>query len=291
MASPFVSVIIPVYNDTVRLKSCLHALEKQTYPPESYEVIVVDNGSDHPIESVISDFTHARSALEPDRGSYKARNRGIALSKGIILAFTDADCIPSSNWIERGALHLKNSREFGIIGGKIEFFFRNPGRPSAIELYDSMFHLNNKQYIQKENFSVTANMFVRKNIMDKVGSFDHNLKSSGDKDWGNRAAFSDFKLLYAEDVIVSHPARHSFVQLRKKSVRIVEGLKDMRRKQSLSPKNKFQAIFIALLPPFITVIRVGLSNRMRVVDIVKVIFISLALQYFKVKGLFGSTTD
>jgi len=42
---PFVSVIIPVYNDNSRLQTCLDALGHQTYPSDRLEVIVVDNGS------------------------------------------------------------------------------------------------------------------------------------------------------------------------------------------------------------------------------------------------------
>lgn len=41
--SPFVTVIIPVYNDSERLAICLKALEEQTYALDSYEVIVIDN--------------------------------------------------------------------------------------------------------------------------------------------------------------------------------------------------------------------------------------------------------
>ena len=43
---PMVSVIIPVYNDGLRLKKCLEALENQSYTNTSYEVIVIDNASD-----------------------------------------------------------------------------------------------------------------------------------------------------------------------------------------------------------------------------------------------------
>lgn len=44
---PFVSVIIPVFNDQEPLKLCLAALAKQTYPRSQYEVIVDDNGSNN----------------------------------------------------------------------------------------------------------------------------------------------------------------------------------------------------------------------------------------------------
>ncbi len=49
---PFVSIIIPVFNDAKRLQTCLAALESQTYPSSCYEIVVVDNGSDDDIEEV-----------------------------------------------------------------------------------------------------------------------------------------------------------------------------------------------------------------------------------------------
>jgi glycosyltransferase involved in cell wall biosynthesis len=56
----FVSVIIPVYNDPVRLKTCLQVLAEQTYPNEAYEVIVVDNGSDESIEPIVAEFSQVK---------------------------------------------------------------------------------------------------------------------------------------------------------------------------------------------------------------------------------------
>jgi len=66
LSTPFVSVIIPVYNDSIRLRTCLQALEEQTYPKSAYEVIVVDNGSDESIEPIFAEFSkrfHKQKAL------------------------------------------------------------------------------------------------------------------------------------------------------------------------------------------------------------------------------------
>ena len=108
MNKHFVSVIIPVYNDSARVKICLEALEKQTYPQNLYEVIVVDNASDEypAIKDVVCQFSQAIAAYESRPGSYAARNKGISLAKGDIIAFTDADCIPAKNWIEKGVANL-----------------------------------------------------------------------------------------------------------------------------------------------------------------------------------------
>ncbi|HAA30818.1 MAG TPA: glycosyl transferase family 2, partial [Cyanobacteria bacterium UBA8553] len=75
---PFVSVIVPVFNDAKRLKICLDALEHQTYPKHLYEVIVVDNGSDknEDIEGVVAQFGQAIASYESIPGSYAARNKG-----------------------------------------------------------------------------------------------------------------------------------------------------------------------------------------------------------------------
>lgn len=66
-SSPFVSVIVPVYNDARRLRICLEALENQKYPKSLYEIIVVDNASDEAedIKGVVAQFSQAfvRSAL------------------------------------------------------------------------------------------------------------------------------------------------------------------------------------------------------------------------------------
>src|SRR5512137_2497769 len=153
MPVPFVSVIIPVYNDPVRLKTCLQVLEAQTYPKQAYEVIVVDNGSDESIAPIVAGFSQAQAASEPRQGSYAARNTGIGLAQGEILAFIDSDCLPALDWIASGVAHLLRKSNSSIVGGKVEFSFQNPAHPTAPELYDSIMHFNMKRYIEKKNFT------------------------------------------------------------------------------------------------------------------------------------------
>src|ERR1041385_9155423 len=107
---PDVSVVIPVLGDAERLALCLDALDRQTLPANRFEVIVVDNASDRDeaIAAVVAEHApRFRLLHEPRPGSYAARNRAIADARGTIIAFTDADCIPRPDWLERGiaALH------------------------------------------------------------------------------------------------------------------------------------------------------------------------------------------
>ena len=237
MSTPFVSVIIPVYNDSERLKTCLQVLEDQTYPKEAYEVIVVDNGSDESIAPIVAEFSQAKASFEPHSGSYAARNKGLSLARGEVIAFTDADCIPAPDWIEKGVHHLLNMPEPGIVGGKVELFFQDPDHPTAVELYNNMTDFDMKMYIEKANFTATANLFTFNRVFEQVGYFDRSLKSGGDLEWGQRAAALGYKLLYADDVRIAHPARYSLAQLLAKERRVAKGLAIVRRnlKKNLPP--------------------------------------------------------
>lgn len=228
----FVSVIIPVFNDHKRLENCLMALEKQTYPKNLYEIIVVDNGSIELIAGLVNQCTQAFLSNEAQPGSYAARNKGISIAKGEVLAFTDSDCIPAPNWLEAGVSHLLSMPKPGLVGGKIEMFFNNPDHPTAVEVYDSINYLNQKQYVEEYKYGTTANLFTFKSIFKDVGVFNSVLKSGGDREWGNRVFRLGYSLTYAEDSCVAHPARHSLAQLYKKIARVRGGYHDLNRSKS-----------------------------------------------------------
>ncbi|MEO0970395.1 MAG: glycosyltransferase [Cyanobacteria bacterium J06639_18] len=220
----FVSIIIPVYNDTARLKTCLMSLEKQTYSQDLYEVIVVDNNSEEDIKKIVNQFKQARIAYENSQGSYAARNQGISVAKGYIFGFTDSDCIPNTDWIEKGVEKLLQVPNCGLVAGEVQIFFKNPEKPTIFEIYDRMNFLRQKYYIENYKFGATANIFTFKNVFEVVGLFNNELKSGGDSEWGKRVFSAGYKQVYADNVLVSHPARYTWEEIRKKSLRITEGL-------------------------------------------------------------------
>ncbi len=222
-----VSIIIPVFNDLERLKLCLHALENQTYPQEQYEIIVVDNNSTESLESIKKDFPHVNLVQELTPGSYIARNNGITLAKGDILAFTDSDCIPHKDWLEQGVHALLSTSNCGLVAGKIDLFFQDSNHPTLIELYEKVTAFPQEKYVKERQFGVTANLFTYKTVMDTVGQFNDTLKSGGDREWGRRVVHHGYQVIYVDTVCVNHPARVTWKQLHSKIIRQTSGLLDI----------------------------------------------------------------
>lgn len=276
----FVSVIIPVFNDSNRLQTCLNALNQQTYPKDLYEIIVVDNGSIYSPTPVTNRFECVYLAFEGKKGSYAARNKGVSLAKGKVIAFTDSDCIPQPDWIERGVIHIQRNAKVGIVGGKVVFTYKNQYFPNSFELFDSISYFQQRSNIELHHFSVTANLFTYREVFNKVGLFNNELKSGGDIEWGKRVHNYGYSIIYADDAIIYHPARNSFSQLYTKIVRVTEGLQDLKK---IKGEVYLKDTINDFLPPLQRVLCILLDKRVNGFrKKVEVIIIMLILKYVRV---------
>ena len=219
---PYVSVIIPVYNDPDGVKRCLKALQAQQYPSERFEIIVVDNNSTPPLCPKLSSFPGVRCLVETKRGSYAARNRGIRESNGEVVAFTDADCIPDPAWIQAGVSQMCIN-DAKLIGGKVEFIFQKR-TPNTWEYYDANHFLDQEKYVHELGIAATANLFVERTIFDRYGTFNRDLMSGGDVEFTRRASRAGETIEYAENAVVHHPARSTFKGLLRKVRRVYTGM-------------------------------------------------------------------
>lgn len=227
---PTVSVIVPVYNNSDGIQKLLNALKTQDYPQDRYEVLIVDNGSKdetlNVIQAAINELDNFQLLIEDNiRGSYAARNKGVLAANGTILAFTDSDCIPISGWISSG---VKNLLKYQVScgGGQIKYIYSKE-KPNLHEKFDTLHRLNQQYYIENRRFSATANLFIYKILVIKVGMFNADLLSSGDLEFGQRVHKFRHKIIYIPDAIVKHPARKTLKANMKKSIRLAVGRKQM----------------------------------------------------------------
>jgi glycosyltransferase involved in cell wall biosynthesis len=275
-----VSVIIPIYGPSASLRECLRALQRQSYPADKFEVIVVDNGASDDLQTIRAEFPDLRWLKEPSIGSYAARNRGVAEARGRVIAFTDADCVPDPDWLREGVNALAD-QEATIIGGRIRYL--DPAdRP--LNLYEKIeekyFYLDKQeQMIARWRMAATANIFVLREVFGRVGDFDATLKSTADGDWSKRAVMKGEILRYAGSAVVFHPRRGTLEAVSRKYIRISMGLFTTTLRDGKNPLRILAGLYAySLLDPrvhFAPATFRGLSLRERlrlgvVIDIISV---------------------
>lgn len=227
-ATPDISVVVPHLNQPDLLELCLASLAAQTLPTTRFEVIVVDNGSGKLPEAEVARSPFARLVLEPEPGPGPARNRGIALSRGGIIAFLDSDCIADPGWLASHLDAFAANPETGILGGRVAIFAAGP-RPNVAEAFDLVYGIRQEVTIARHRFAATANLAVRREVFEAVGLFA-GLAVSEDMEWGQRADAAGWPTRLAPAALVRHPARDSMAALRKQWDRHVSHFWSMRPK-------------------------------------------------------------
>jgi glycosyltransferase involved in cell wall biosynthesis len=207
---PFLSVIIPHLNQPEGLDLCLTSLDVQTLERARFEVIVVDNGSACLPRSVAASHS-ARLLEEPKAGPGLARNRGVEAASGDIFCFIDADCRAHPNWL-RVASEIISEPERVILGGDVQIWRDDQSRFTSLEAYENLFAYMQQRYIEKNGFSGSGNLVVRRTDFMCVGPF-RGIEVAEDMDWGSRAVGAGFRFRYAPDLIIYHPARKTMAEL------------------------------------------------------------------------------
>lgn len=239
-----ISIIIPTYKDWNGLKLCLEALQNQSYSPEFFEIIVVNNDVNSKIPDDIFVPGNCKVILESKPGSYAARNSGLKISVGKIIGFTDSDCIPDKDWITNAIFYFEMHPDCKRIAGKIALFNKEQ-KPNLAEIYDKLYAFPQASYVKNLGSSVTANLFTFKEVFNIAGVFDEKMLSGADLRWGLMAQQAGAQIEYVENVIIHHPARNTFTELIKKEKRLGGG------SGILFKKHRFQIVnFLRLLNHF-----------------------------------------
>lgn len=179
---PFVSVVIPAYNEEKYLASCLESVRKQDYAGK-YEVIVVDNASTDSTAKIAHDWG-ARVVYESKRSPACARQKGAEAATGEIIAFIDADTQAPPHWLSTIVSHfLKRPKTVAVSG---PYAFCDAGRFSKITSYvgnfsniiiDQLF----RKALNKGGAIWGCNFAVRRSALLAVGGFDTSIKFYGEE--------------------------------------------------------------------------------------------------------------
>lgn len=221
MLDPIISVIIPVWNSPGLLRRCLDALEGQNLARDTFEIIVVDNGSTDNSADVARSVPGVIVLNETRPGSYTARNRGLQHARGTYVAFTDADCLPAPDWLEKALAAAGRHPDAGVLAGRIELFEEGETEGPVFTDYERLFSF--PQAHAARGNCATANWFSRKTVFEELGGFDERLKSGGDRQMALRIKQAGLPLIHVPEMLVLHPVRASRGSLVQKRRRLSGG--------------------------------------------------------------------
>jgi cellulose synthase/poly-beta-1,6-N-acetylglucosamine synthase-like glycosyltransferase len=210
-----VTVIVPIYNGEADLPDLINCLRSQTYPTDRVNYLLVDNGSCDRTSSLIQQAAQESASqgivlqyLKEDRiqSSYAARNTGIRAATGEIIAFTDADCRPQPNWLEELISPIADS-SVGMVAGEIVAL----SGKTLLEKHAERHKVLSQQHTLNHPFrpyGQTANLAIRRQVLEQVGLFRPYLTTGGDADlcWRVQQQTS-WKLQFAPTAVVQHRNR------------------------------------------------------------------------------------
>lgn len=219
---PTVAVIVPIYNGESDLPHLITRLLTQTYPADRVEYLLVDNGSRDRTPNLLREAVQTAAAKGRSlralnhtaiQSSYAARNEGIRAASSDIIAFTDADCYPSPQWLEALVQPFVDP-EVGLVAGEIQAL---PGK-SWLEQY-----ADRQQTLSQANtlnhpfcaYGQTANLAVRAELFKQVGLFRPYLNTGGDADlcWRLQQQ-AGARIFLASEAVIQHRHRNTLRELR-----------------------------------------------------------------------------
>jgi glycosyltransferase involved in cell wall biosynthesis len=189
LISPLLSVVICTLNRASLLRLAIESVLAQEVIPDSFELIVVDNGSTDDTHAVVEQLSaerkNMRYVFEEKQGLSHARNRGWREARGEYVIYIDDECILPSGYLET-ALQIIQQHNPDIFGGLIKAFY-DYKKPNWVKKeYFSYFLDRNTGVLLKDEYVFGGNMGIRRDTLSRLGGFNINLGMKG-----NELAFSE----------------------------------------------------------------------------------------------------
>lgn len=207
------SIIICTRNRAESLYLTLSYLKKLKVPQDWLcRFIFVNNGSSDKTSDVLSGFATLSKVEclildEPRPGLSTARNTALEKVDGGVVVFTDDDCCPSDDWLERIALHFSSMDSADILGGRVELY-NNLDIPITINSDRNTYEITT--FTSHVTQIMGCNLSFRINVIADVGLFDMSLGagskflSAEDTDFNTRCLAAGYKIRYDPTVLVFH---------------------------------------------------------------------------------------
>jgi len=196
------TVVVPTFERSHGLAALFEALDSQTLDHDRFEVVIVDDASTDETDQVLrrlageAGFHVTVARLNRNGGQARARNHGLDLASGEIIAFTDDDCLPQPGWLAAGLAEMRDGA--AVVVGEVQ-----PPPGSRIGPFTRVLRVTAASHFQ------TANVFYRREDLLRVGGFDVEFRAFGgeDTELGYRVVGRDRSATFSPLALVYHPVR------------------------------------------------------------------------------------
>jgi glycosyltransferase involved in cell wall biosynthesis len=234
------SVIIPTRNRAQKLRRTLDGLCAQSVSAETFEAVIVDNGSSDDTPAIAAGYlrqpshSHWAYLREARPGAAAARNRGIQASRGDIVLFLDDDVIPDPQLL---AEHRESHREQPtVVLGSVRFPWDGSGTAFRRTLWQHPELLQSYRFPDPDNVPFqhfyTCNLSLPRAFLSRSGGFDEWFQASGfeDIDLGYRLARAGVRMVFNPRASALHDCWQSFSEFAEKQRRNGRELQVLLRK-------------------------------------------------------------
>lgn len=184
-----ISVIIPSFNYGAFIGDAIRSAEQQSRPPD--EIIVVDDGSTDDTADVVAGFgDRVKYIKQENSGVCSARNRGVAESRGDLIAFLDADDVWEPTKLEKQAARFYEDVRIGLVHCGMREFDSATGETISEHIDGLEGDVANELLVWERPVIVGAGgtIMVSREAFEKVGGFDTSLKCGEDWEFCYRIA-------------------------------------------------------------------------------------------------------
>jgi glycosyltransferase involved in cell wall biosynthesis len=190
MSTNTISIITPCLNRAEYIGQAIESVLAQNHPEAEH--IIVDGGSSDGTLEVLARYPHLTVVTGRDQGMYDALNRGLEIASGDVVGFLNSDDLYIPNMFDSILPFFENIAEPQAVIGRALIFKQSWQNPSSFMALDF-----NKSLLEDISLGGTAVMnawFFGKQVFERIGKFDPNLKIAGDREFCLRYALSGMKV-------------------------------------------------------------------------------------------------